>query len=131
RSTEIAPIGAEVLGQHRLSLLTGEALGHALDLSAHRRLLDLGGGTGAMSIALCRRFPALAAIVFERPAIAEEARRLVRESGVERIEVREGDFVADSLPGGCDVVLLANVLSMFDAETSRALLGRVFSSLAS
>src|SRR6266581_8385233 len=44
-----------IRSQHGLSLLLGGAVGEALDLSSRRRLLDLGGGTGAMSIALCRR----------------------------------------------------------------------------
>src|SRR5947207_1941111 len=80
-----------------------------LDLSTHRQLLDLGGGTGAMSIALCRSFPALRAIVLDLPPVAAVARESVRESGLtDRIEVREGDLVAEPLPGGCDIVLLAN-----------------------
>jgi SAM-dependent methyltransferase len=125
-SAEGVPVGVEMDGQHRLSLLAGEALGDTIDLTAHRRLLDLGGGTGAMSIALCRRYPALHAIVLDRSPIVEVARDYVRESGLmDRIEVREGDLVAGPLPSGCDLVLLANVLSMLSVETSRALLGRV------
>lgn len=125
-ATEGIPVGAEMDGQHRLSLLAGEALGCALDLSAQRRLLDLGGGTGAMSIALCRRFPELRAIVLDLPPVATVARSCVRESGLtDRIEVCEGDFVAGAIPGGCDTVLLANVMSMLSVETSIALLGRI------
>ncbi len=129
-STELAPTGDEIEGHHRLSLLTGNALGGALDLTGHRRLLDLGGGTGAMSIALCRRFPALEAIVLELPAITAQTRAHVRDSGLDRIAVREGDFVAEPLPEGSDVVLLANVLSMLDREAIRALLVRVYEHLA-
>jgi SAM-dependent methyltransferase len=129
-STEAIPVGGELDGQHQLSLLAGEALGCALDLSTHRQLLDLGGGTGAMSIALCRRYPALHAIVLDLPPIAKVARDYVHKSGLtDRIEVREGDLVAGPLPGGCDIVLLANVLSMLSAETSTALLGRVWERL--
>jgi 2-polyprenyl-3-methyl-5-hydroxy-6-metoxy-1,4-benzoquinol methylase len=125
-STEAIPVGVERDGQHQLSLLAGEALGCALDLSTHRQLLDLGGGTGAMSIALCRRYPALRAIVLDLPAVVEVARGYVRESGLsDRIEVRAGDLVAGPLPGGCDIVLLANVLSMLSAETSTAVLDRI------
>ncbi len=126
-SREFAPVGDELRGQHRLSLLAGDALGKAFDLSAHRRLLDLGGGTGAMSIALCRRYSGLCATILERPAIAPAARTFVRESGLgERIDVAEGDFVEGTIPVGADVVLLANVLSMSSAAAHRALLRRVF-----
>jgi len=125
-SMEGAPVGAEIEGQHRLALLVGEALADELDLSTRERLLDLGGGTGAMSIALCRRLPALRAIVLDRPHVVTVAREYVEESGLaDRIEARAGDFVTGPLPGGCDTVLLANVLSMLSAETSMALLGRI------
>ena len=129
-SLEGAPRNGELDGQHRLSLLAGEALGRTLDLSAKRRLADLGGGTGAMSIALCERFPSMKATIIELPGMVPVASAYVRESGFpDRIDVREGDFMSDPLPDGCDVVLLANVLSLFNVKSNRALLGRIFDSL--
>ena len=121
---------ADVDAQHRLSLLVGEALAGALDLGASRRLLDLGGGTGAMSIALCRRYSELSAVILELPAIASLAREHVAESGLEhRITVEEGDFVVGPLPSGGDVALLANVLSMLSVTGTRSVLARVFDAL--
>ena len=129
-SKESVAVGAEEDGEHRLALLAGEGLGRALDLSATQCLLDLGGGTAAMAIALCRRFAALRAIVLELPPIAPTALDYVRASGLgDRIEVRVGDFLTCALPSGCDVVLLANVSSMLSAETNRALVKRVFAHL--
>jgi 3-hydroxy-5-methyl-1-naphthoate 3-O-methyltransferase len=122
--------GAEILDQHHLSLLTGEALGRVLDLSTKRRLADLGGGTAGMSIALCRRFPDLRSTLLERPAVVPLARACVTDSGLEqRIEVLEGDFIEAALPEGCDAVLLANVLSMLCTATTRALFRRLFAEL--
>lgn len=127
---EHAAFDIEIRGQHQLSLLAGEALAWELDLSAHRCLLDLGGGTGAMAIALCQQFQALRAIVIELPAMVPEARARVRECGLEdRIEVRAGDLVVGPLPGGCDIVLLANMLSLSSCATNRALLRRIFQQL--
>jgi predicted O-methyltransferase YrrM len=129
-STEAAPVGTELEGQHRLSLLVGCALARMADLGSHRLLLDLGGGTGAMSIALCSHFPRLHAVVIERADVVPEARARVRDSGLHaRIEVREGDFVTEPLPEGGDVVLMANVLSMLDAGDVGALFARVFAAL--
>mgnify|MGYP003694775447 CR=1 FL=1 len=123
-------VRADVDAQHRLSLLVGEALAGALDLGASRRLIDLGGGTGAMSIALCRRYSELSAVILELPAIATLAREHVAESGLEhRITVEEGDFVVGPLPSGGDVVLLANVLSMLSVTVTRSVLSRVFDAL--
>jgi len=129
-SLEGAPRDAEFDGQHRLSLLAGEALARVLDLSAKRRLADLGGGTGAMSIALCERHPDLKAIVVESAEMVPVASAYVRERRLlDRIGVREGDFMSGPLPADCDVVLLANVLSLFSVESNRTLIGRIFEHL--
>jgi 3-hydroxy-5-methyl-1-naphthoate 3-O-methyltransferase len=41
------------------SIFTARALAEAYDFGAHARLLDVGGGSGAYPIELCRRYPAL------------------------------------------------------------------------
>jgi len=121
---------AAARAQHELSLLTGEALGSAIDFSRHRRLLDLGGGTGAMSIALCRAYTNLTAVVLERAGVADIARGCIHDSGLAaRIEVAEGDFARDPLPAGCDAVLLANLLSIATPRANQGLLGRIFDML--
>jgi SAM-dependent methyltransferase len=130
-ATERAPVGdqdiAAMRALHALALLTGEALAARIDLSKHRAVLDLGGGTGAMSIALCERHPHLRAIVFDLPALAEVAAEFVRERELAgRIEVRSGDFTRDPLPPGSDVALLANLLSVSSPAGNRALLARIF-----
>ena len=124
---EAAPTLAERDGQHRVALLAGEALGESFDFSTFRLLLDLGGGTGAMSIALCRLHSGLSAIVVERPEIAAATHGYVDGAGLrERIGVRAEDFLnAAPWPEGADLVLLANVLSMLPAERTRELFGRI------
>ena len=127
------PRGADAsdpLATHNLATLTAEALSRHYDFSAHARLLDLGGGTGAMSIVICRAHDRLSAIVYDTPQVARLAETFVRDSGVgDRVEVRAGDLTSDPLPEGFDVALLANVLSMLDEETARKLLGRLHARL--
>src|SRR5260221_2464971 len=85
---------ADVRAQHRLSLVLGEALGEAVDLSRNHCLLDLGGGSGATSIALCRRHAGLRSIVLELPEIAAVARAVLAGDGLaRRTEVRDSDFM--------------------------------------
>ena len=45
------------------------------------RLLDVGGGSGAFSIALCRRFPTLRATILDFPTVVEIARDYRDEAG--------------------------------------------------
>jgi len=132
RSTanEAAAYAAFARAHHSLALLLGEAMCGAVDLSEHQNLLDLGGGSGAASIALCRRHPGLRATVLERPEIAAVAREFVAENGLaDRIDVREADYVREPLPSGFDAALLSNLMSLSSPDQNRALLRRVYEAL--
>lgn len=122
---------AESLSAMRnLALLTGRSLGLAYDFSQHQRMLDLGGGTGAMSIGICERHAQLRAIVFDLPQFIDVAREFIRESDLsERIETRAGNFKEDDLPAGFDVALLANLLSTASEETNCELLRKLYERL--
>jgi hypothetical protein len=83
----------------------------AVDLSARRRLFDVGGGPGTYSIAACRLYPELRAVVFDTPetvAIAEEV--IAKEQMQDRVSVQAGHWETDSFGRDNDVVLLSNVL---------------------
>jgi ubiquinone/menaquinone biosynthesis C-methylase UbiE len=76
------------------------------------RLLDVGGGSGAFSIALCRRFPTLRAIVLDLPTVVEVARGYRDEAAMrDRIELVGGDAVGTPWPAGQHVVLMSYLLS--------------------
>jgi hypothetical protein len=114
---------AALQAQHNLSRLVGLALAEAHEFEAHRLLLDIGGGTGPMSIGVCERHRHLRAIVMDREPIATAAREAVAASGLaDRIRVESGDYLAGPLPEGFDVVLLANVLSVASERSNRDLL---------
>jgi 3-hydroxy-5-methyl-1-naphthoate 3-O-methyltransferase len=136
-ATSVPSVGAAdalagTRAQHNLSRLTGEALAEAFDFSPHRLLLDLGGGTGAMSIGVCARHEQLRALVVDQAPIAAAAREAVAAAGLaDRIETRAGDFLADPLPSGFDVALLANLLSGMGEASTRALLRALYERLPS
>jgi ubiquinone/menaquinone biosynthesis C-methylase UbiE len=76
------------------------------------RLLDVGGGSGAFSIALCRRFPTLRATVLDFPTVVEVARDYRDEAGMQdRIGLVGGDAVGTPWPAGQHVVLMSYLLS--------------------
>jgi len=89
------------------------AVAETLDLPADRplKVLDVGGGHGGYSMALVRRYPNVAATVYELPAAAEVARQIIaREGMAERVAVQDGDFQQETLGQGYDLVLLFGVL---------------------
>jgi 3-hydroxy-5-methyl-1-naphthoate 3-O-methyltransferase len=54
-----------------VSGFTARTLGDAIDLDAATRLLDVGGGSGAFAIELCRRYPSLCATVVDLPHVID------------------------------------------------------------
>ncbi len=102
------------------------ALAASDDFKHCRRLLDVGGGTGSWSIAAARRNPELKATVFELPNVAEIARKRIAAAGLDaRIDVHAGDLLTDTLPGGHDVFLLANIIHYWSPAQNRELLKSV------
>ena len=112
-------------GVEAIQAAPAQALPAAYDFRRHRRLLDLGGGTGSWLLAVLRQYPGLQGTLFELPAAAAVARqRLTSDRDGQQVTVVEGDFLTDPVPAGHDVVLLANVVHLFSADHNRALLRR-------
>jgi hypothetical protein len=110
---------------HSLSSFTARTLADALDLDASRRLLDVGGGSGAFAIELCRRYPSLRATVFDLPHVIDIAADKIADAELrDRITVHGGDFFADVLPSRHDVHLYSMIMHDWNEEHDRLLLRR-------
>jgi predicted O-methyltransferase YrrM len=97
---------------------------------AARKLIDIGGGHGLYSIALCQKYPDLTATIFDSPYAFEVARRNIDEAGLsERIKLVGGDYLSDDVGSGFDVALLANVIHQQTDAENRELVARVADAL--
>jgi SAM-dependent methyltransferase len=84
-----------------------------LDLTGVRRTLDIGGGSGAYSIALALAKKDLRATVFDLPDVIPLTRAYVRKSEVAaRIDFIEGDFDRAGFGSGYDLILLSAIIHM-------------------
>ena len=102
------------------------ALAGSYDFGRHHRLLDIAGGTGSFLIAVLQHHGALKGTLFELPGACAVARqRLANEPERSRIDVVEGDVFKDPLPGGHDVVLIANVVHVFSAAHNIELMRKI------
>jgi predicted O-methyltransferase YrrM len=115
---------------HSLSTMTARALAHAADFGRYRSLLDIGGGSGAFDIELCRHYEELCACVFDLPHVAAIAKKKVAHAGFSnRIETLGGDFFG-ALPKGHDLHLFSMIMHDWDQAKNRALLARSYEALA-
>ena len=72
-------------------------LAASYDFGQHRRLLDLGGGTGDFLLPALRRYPHLQATVFELPGAAEQAWVLMSTGIYSAVPCKSRSVI----PGGC------------------------------
>jgi demethylspheroidene O-methyltransferase len=96
----------------------------------HRRVLDVGGGNGAFLRAVAAEAPRLDLMLFDLPAVAEEARARFAAAGLgARASVHGGDFTQDALPQGADLITLVRVLHDHDDDVALGLLRRIRAAL--
>jgi ubiquinone/menaquinone biosynthesis C-methylase UbiE len=85
-------------------------LAELLDVTGVHRLMDLGGGSGVVSLALLRWYPHLTSTVVDIENVCIAGREIaVEHSLADRITYHAADFVHDELPGGYDMVLHCDV----------------------
>ena len=113
-----------MMGQHnRATSGQADQLVRNVDLKGKRKMLDLGGGTGSYSIALCDANPGLTAMVADQKEPLSIAGPLVEEHNLqERITLLEGDFFETDLGADYDVVLISGVLLIKPEEDCRRLI---------
>jgi demethylspheroidene O-methyltransferase len=110
--------------------LVAEETLRMVSLKGVRRLMDVGGGTGAFLAAAGRAVPALELVLFDLPAVVAGARERLAHAGLtDRSEIVAGSFRDDPLPGGADAISLVRVLYDHGDDTVAALLAKVFAAL--
>jgi predicted O-methyltransferase YrrM len=85
-------------------------LAEVLNLKGVRRLMDLGGGSGVVSLALLQQNPHLTSVIVDIEHVCEAGCEILMEHALsDRITYCSADFFSDALPGGFDMVLECDV----------------------
>lgn len=122
---------AFVMAMHERAKGIGSVLPHNVDLSGRKRLLDIGGGPGTYSVALCRQTPGLTATVLDRPGVLEVTRELVDAAGfADRVTLLPGDYLKTPFGNGFDAALLSGMMHRETPENVDLLLKKAFDALA-
>ena len=121
-----------IAAMHRNASERARAVVEAVGTASVSRMLDVGGGSGAYSIAFARANDALHAEVFDLESVLPMARGYIAEAAVEsRVTTRAGDLRTDTFGHGYDLVLVSAICHMLGADENRDLLKRCFVALQS
>ena len=101
-----------------------------LDLRGVRRVLDVGGGSGAFAVAFAAAGPGIRATVFDLPNVIPLARSYVGRSGLrDRVDFATGDYARDELGSGFDLVFLSAVIHSNTARENEGLIRKCAAAL--
>jgi hypothetical protein len=116
--------------QHAGSLGPARLMARRVKLDGAIRLLDVGGGSGAYTLAFLRQNPGLSATILDFPETVDTARHYVAEAGLGgRVAHVAGNALTTEWPVGQDVVLMSYVWSAVGADDIRLLAQRAFAAL--
>jgi SAM-dependent methyltransferase len=94
-------------------------LAEYLDMDGVRRFMDLGGGSGVVSLAVLDRHPGTTAVVVDVATVCEAGREIAAEAGLQdRVTYHPADFLEDDLPSDFDLVLECDV-NVYDESLLR------------
>jgi len=120
-----------IAAMHRNAVERAPLVVQAIGVERVERLLDVGGGSAAYSIAFAKASEHLHATVLDLPDVLPIARRHIDEAGLAaRIETRAGDLRHDRFGAGFNVVLVSAICHMLSPGENQDLLRRCFEALA-
>ncbi len=113
-------------GNHPQALRRGRELVATYDLSSHRTLLDVGGGSGGLAIAITEALPYIRATVVDLPMVASITQRIIEEAGAsDRVQVMTADVLSDSLTGSFDAAVLSSLIQVLSPDRARRALKNI------
>ena len=102
----------------------------AAGLPADGRVLEVGAGSAAWSLALVAQQPSCQVTAFDLPRVLDVTRRSVQDAGrIDCYRFLAGDVFLDELGGHYDLALVANVVHLFGEDRAIELLTRVAAAL--
>ena len=111
-------VGARDKAEHIAAVYNADKFHH---------LLDIGGGSGAYTIAFLKKYQELKATVFDLPEVIPMTREYIASEKLEnRVSYIEGDFDTDSLPSDHDLALLSAIIHQNSPAENAVLYRKIF-----
>ncbi len=119
-----------ILALDNLAIDKAGALAERVNLSGKKKLLDIGGGSGAYSVAFVERYPGLSATVRDTSDTLRITKKLLAQKNLgHRVTTLEVDFEKEELGRGYDAVLVSNIIHFQGVEENMRLFEKCYRAL--
>jgi acetylserotonin N-methyltransferase len=115
---------------HVLTLPAAAGLGQLDIFENIRSILDVGGGSGSLSMAITANNPDTQSTIMDLEPISEIATSNVAEYGLsDRVSTMAGDMFKDQWPYGHDAILFGNIFHDWDVDSCQQLAQSAYDAL--
>jgi SAM-dependent methyltransferase len=129
-NVEMNWVNAFIAAMHMRAYKTAPAVVKRIDLKGVRRMLDLGGGSGAYSMAFVRARKEIRSVIFDLPRVTPLTREYIEAERLGgRIQTVDGDYTLDSFGYGYDLVFLSAIIHSNSQDVNRLLFRKAFDAL--
>ena len=119
-----------MMGMHNRALSQSDVLTGMVDLTGKKQLMDVGCGPATFAVKFCERYDGLNAVAMDRAQNLEIAQEIVDQYKMQaRVELRPGDYNADSLGDNNDAMLLSSMTNQESPENIKQLLQKCYDSM--
>lgn len=118
-----------IMAMHSLVRARGDAeiLSDLLDFKWAKTIIDIGSGPGTYPMQFLKKYPHLKITIFDLTGTAQITKKVLQKEGMLRkMEIVEGDYNTDDLPGGFDVAFLSNIIHSEVKENNQKLISKVY-----
>ncbi len=118
-----------IMAMHSIVRARGDAeiLSDLLDFKWAKTIIDIGSGPGTYPMQFLKKYPHLKITIFDLTGTAQITKKVLQKEGMLRkMEIVEGDYNTDDLPGGFDVAFLSNIIHSEVKENNQKLISKVY-----
>ena len=103
----------------------GPSIARAYNFGKFRKIIDVGGGHGALLMSILRQYAGPRGVVFDLPHVIQGTQAAIAAAGLsQRCETAAGDLFA-SVPSGADAYLMRSIIHGFNKERALEILQNI------
>lgn len=121
-----------IAAMHYRAVKEAKILAMMLNLNSAKKMLDIGGGSGAFSMGMIECNLALQSVILDLPNVIPLTKKYVEAfPHKENISYTEGNYLTDSFGSGYDLILLSAIVHINSNEQNKELIKKCSNSLNS